>query len=79
MVHRLWEHAAYMHAMGIIILIPGKEFWEATYLSDRVCSRGCQEFVMKEETYTAKTCHINGSVKNHCALLDCCVNHLCSL
>ena len=82
MVYRLWEHAAYMHAMGKIISPKPNswgKFWEATYLSERVCARGCQEFAMKEETYTAKTCHINGSVKNHGALLDCCVNHLSSL
>ena len=81
-IYRLWEHAACMHAMGIIISLKlnyWKKFWEATYLSERVCARGCQEFATEEETYTAKTCHINGSVKNHCALLDCCVNHLCSL
>ena len=77
-VYRIWEHMACMHAMGIIIspeLNSWGEIQEATYLSDRVCSQGCQEGATKEEMYTAKTCSINGSVKNHC----CCFNHLCSL
>ena len=44
-----------------------KKSWEAAYLSDRVHSRGCQESTAKEETYTEKTCSVDGSIKNHCA------------
>ena len=81
-IYRLWEHAECMHAMAIINspkLILRGEFQEAAYLSDRVCSRGCQESAAKEEMYPAITGNVDGSVKNHSALLDCCINHLCSL
>ena len=81
-VYQLWEWAAHTHDTGIIIsleLNSQKKFHDTTYLSDRVCLRGCQEHAAKEETYTAKTCIINQSVKNHCVLLDCCFNHSCLL
>ena len=81
-IFRLWECVDHMHAMGIINspeLISQGKFQEAVYLSDRVCSRGCQESAIKEETYPAKTGTINGRVKNHGASLDCCINHSCSL
>ena len=81
-VYRLWECAAHMHATGINIspkLNSQKKILGGHLLSNRVCSRGCQESAAKEEMYTVKTCSINGSVKNHCASLDCCFNHSCSL
>ena len=40
-----------------------EKIWETAYLSDRVCLRGCQEHATQEETYTVKTCSINGGVK----------------
>ena len=80
-VYQLWKYAVCTHATGIIIspeLNSQKKFWEATYLSNRVCSRGCQEHATKEEMYTAKTCSINGSVKNNCASLNYCFYHSCA-
>ena len=71
MVCRLWERVAHMCATGI--------FQEAAYLSDRVCSRGCHERSAKGETYPVKTGNVDGNVKTHCASLDCCINHSCSL
>ena len=63
----------------LLKLIPRKEFWEAANLSERVCSGGCQDCPSAEETYPKKTCGIDGSVKDNCALLDCCFDHSCSL
>ena len=69
------DYMACTHAMGIIIkllnLSSRGEFWEAPYLSDRVCSRGCQESATKEEMYPVKTGNIDGSVKNHGAVHSC--------
>ena len=82
MVYKLWECMVHMDATGIIIspeLNLWKKIWEAMYLSNKVCSRGCQESAAKEETYPLKTGNVDGSVKNHFALLDCCINHSCSL
>ena len=69
----MWHTAQYTdygwHACmptGIIIspeLNSQKKFWESVYISGRVCLRGCQEHATKEETYTVKTCSINGSIK----------------
>ena len=72
--YRLWECMACMHATSINFspeLNTQKKFWKAAYLSDRVHSRGFQESAANEETYTVKTCSINGSVKNLFASLDC--------
>ena len=51
-VYRLWECMVCMFAMGVIIcpeLNSQKQFQEATNLSNRACSRGCQESATKEE------------------------------
>ena len=70
------------HDMGIIIsqeINSQKKFWEATYISQRVHSGGCQECTTKEEKDTKKTHGIDGSIQNHGALLDCCFDHSCAL
>ena len=48
-------------------LIPGKQVWEAAYLSKIVHSRGCQDCPTVEEMYPKKTCGVDGSVKDNCA------------
>ena len=60
-------------------LIPRKKFWEASYISKRVHPGGCQGCPTAEEAYPKKTCNVNGDIKDNCALLDCCFDHLCSL
>ena len=50
-------------------IIPRKKFQEAMYLSERVCSRGCQECAVKEEKDTEKTCSIDGTTV-HCWIVD---------
>ena len=56
-------HACHRHNYLTGTQFPGGKFQETSYLSDRVCLRGCQECGTKEEMYAAKTCSINGSVK----------------
>ena len=81
-IYKLWECVECTYAMGIINsleLSSRKKFLETAYLSNRIHSGGCQESATNEEMYKVKTGNINGSVKNHNASLDCCVNHSCSL
>ena len=70
------------HAMGIIITpehnSQEKNLGGCLFIQQSLFKRVSRS-AAKEETYTAKTGNINGSVKNHCASLDCCVYHLCSL
>ena len=81
-VYQLGEWVACKHAMGDIIspkINSQKKIQEATYLSERVHSGGCQECSTAEEAYLKKTCIINGSVKDNCTSFDCCFDHSCSL
>ena len=39
----------------------------------------CQACAAKEEMHPVKTGNVDGGVKNHSSLLDCCINNLSSL
>ena len=70
------------HVPWVILFLPNltpKKFWKAVYLSRRVHSGGCQDCPAVEEMDPKKTCSVDGSVKDNCAWLDCCFDHLCSL
>ena len=65
-VYQLWEQAVCMCAMGDIFLwklIPRKKLREASYISERVHSGGCQRCSTVEEAYPKKTCDIDGGIK----------------
>ena len=70
------------HAMGDVISLEinsWKKLQEASYISERVCPGACQGCPAVEEAYPKKTCDVNGGIKDNCASLDCCFDHLCSL
>ena len=81
-VYQLWEWVVHMHAMGDIIspeIKSWKQFCEASYISETVHPVGCQGCPAVEEVYPKKTCNVDGGIKDNCASLDCCLDHLCSL
>ena len=81
--YRLWELVVCTCAMGDIISpeINAHKRWgrPPIYLKEFV-QEGVKDVpLLMEEAYPKKPCGVDGGIKDNCASLDCCFNHLCSL